>query len=371
MSFVVTDASEVRHPDSFVISRRLRQLLSLFDDSDISVIGAAGRAMDALSKTLTKEQMEGLSVSLRRSVESMGSPGTEIAGFAVPGALKPILPILIQGLLAGTNEQREQSAFGLGDIVERTAVDALKPYVTQITGPLIRIIAERYPAPVKAAILSTLTVLLTRVPQFVRPFLPQLQRTFVKNLSDTTSSTIRNRAAVGLGVLMGLQPRIDPLITELANGAGHDEAEVRDAMVNALGAVVASGGANMGPAARDLVANLVQNAADEPGMEAYNAAVARILAAMVQHSMTHAEPLLSMILETKASHFNSICLAACVERAPQQLYTMTSPSKVVGRILKNVISDVPGVTRPAREAREMLKKVSPWSEDEEIQARLA
>lgn len=113
---------------------RLRQLVSLLDDSQENVVDAAGRAIEALSKTLTKDQMEALSVPLRRTIESGSAAGQTIAGFCRPGGLKPILPILIQGLLAGTNEQREQSAYGLGDIVERTATDALKPYVTQITG---------------------------------------------------------------------------------------------------------------------------------------------------------------------------------------------------------------------------------------------
>lgn len=31
--------------------------------------------------------------------------------------------IFLQGLLAGTAEQREQSAYGLGDLVERTSPD--------------------------------------------------------------------------------------------------------------------------------------------------------------------------------------------------------------------------------------------------------
>lgn len=113
---------------------RLRQLLSLFEDSDEGVVAAAWGALEAFGKTLSKDQMESLSVPLRRTIESTGAPGHEVAGFCRPNGLKPILPILTQGLLAGTNEQREQSAFGLGDVVQRTAVDALKPYTTQITG---------------------------------------------------------------------------------------------------------------------------------------------------------------------------------------------------------------------------------------------
>lgn len=57
--------------------------------------------------------------------------------------------------------------------------------------------------------LGTLTILLQRVPHLVRPFQPQLQRTFVKSLSDTASISIRNSAAEGLGVLMVSQTRVD------------------------------------------------------------------------------------------------------------------------------------------------------------------
>jgi hypothetical protein len=46
----------------------------------------------------------------------------------------------------------------------------------------------------------------------VKPFLPQLQRTFARGLADTTSETLRNRAAKGLGILITLTPRVDPLI---------------------------------------------------------------------------------------------------------------------------------------------------------------
>jgi hypothetical protein len=50
--------------------------------------------------------------------------------------------------------------------------------------------------------LSTLTVLLEEVPQLVRPFHPQLTRTFVKSASDPAALSVRNRAAAGLGELM-------------------------------------------------------------------------------------------------------------------------------------------------------------------------
>ena len=121
---------------------RLRQILSLYEDGPAQVEDPAIRAMEALSKTLTKDQMEHLSVPLRRIVENTGSQDSPVSGFSHPGGLKPILPIFIQALLAGTNEQREQSAYGLGEIVERTTADGIKAYVTQITGQVYCLFAK-------------------------------------------------------------------------------------------------------------------------------------------------------------------------------------------------------------------------------------
>ena len=63
-----------------------------------------------------------------------------------------------------------------------------------------------------AAILLTLNSLLQKIPTYLKPFLPQLQRTFAKSLADTTSELLRTRAAKALGTLITLTPRIDPLI---------------------------------------------------------------------------------------------------------------------------------------------------------------
>ena len=169
---------------------------------------------------------------------------------------------------------------------------------------------------------------------------------------------------------MGLQPRVDPLIIELVNGASHDEQDIRDSMVNALSMVTISGGQNSGSAARQMIAELVQNTLQEPGKDYFNAAIARTLAAMLTHDMSQAEPLLASILEGKATPLSSMTILECVERAPEQLY-QTGSSKVVSRILRNVINEHPGIARPAREARDLLKKTAPWSADDDVQVRLA
>jgi hypothetical protein len=56
----------------------------------------------------------------------------------------------------GNADVRETSAFALGNIVDRTCLEALKPFVIQITGPLIRVIGDKFNPNVKTAILKTL-----------------------------------------------------------------------------------------------------------------------------------------------------------------------------------------------------------------------
>ncbi|KAG7439061.1 uncharacterized protein BT62DRAFT_823082, partial [Guyanagaster necrorhizus] len=71
----------------------------------------------------------------------------------------------------------------------------------------------------KTAILSALTSMLEHIPVFMKLFHPQLQRVFVKGISDLTSIVVRNRAAKVLGVLMKSQPRVDAVVMELIAGA--------------------------------------------------------------------------------------------------------------------------------------------------------
>lgn len=57
-----------------------------------------------------------------------------------------------------------------------------------ISSPLIRIVGDRFPWQVKSAILSTLSIMIRKGGIALKPFLPQLQTTFVKCLQDNTRS---------------------------------------------------------------------------------------------------------------------------------------------------------------------------------------
>ncbi|KAG9537453.1 ARM repeat-containing protein, partial [Aureobasidium melanogenum] len=211
----------------------IRTLLISFDDSDAEVVKAAWTALSALTGCLRKEEMESLVFSTRQTLNQVGVAGHNLPGFSLPKGINAILPIFLQGLMNGSAEQRTASALAISDIIDRTSADALKPFVTQITGPLIRVVSERS-VEVKAAILFTLNNLLEKIPAFLKPFLPQLQRTFAKSLADTSSEILRIRAAKALGTLITLTPRIDPLIAELITGSKTADIGVRNAMLKAL-----------------------------------------------------------------------------------------------------------------------------------------
>jgi hypothetical protein len=121
----------------------IRVLLISFDDSDKDVVKAAWEALSELTKRLRKEEMEGLVISTRQVLQQVGVPGSDLPGFLLPKGINAILPIFLQGLMNGTPDQRTQAALAISDIIDRTSPESLKPFVTNITGPLIRVVSER------------------------------------------------------------------------------------------------------------------------------------------------------------------------------------------------------------------------------------
>jgi hypothetical protein len=262
------------HPDL------IRTLLISFDDSDAEVVKAAWSALSALTARLRKEEMESLVFSTRQTLNHVGVAGHSLPGFSLPKGINAILPIFLQGLMNGSAEQRTAAALAISDIIDRTSADSLKPFVTQITGPLIRVVSERS-VEVKAAILFTLNNLLEKIPAFLKPFLPQLQRTFAKSLADTSSEILRIRAAKALGTLITLTPRIDPLIAELITGSKTADTGVKNAMLKALYDVVVKCGSSMNEASRTGILSLIDSDTGDSD-EASAITNARLLGALIK-----------------------------------------------------------------------------------------
>ncbi|EJT96915.1 ARM repeat-containing protein [Dacryopinax primogenitus] len=348
----------------------IRQLVTMLDDREQSVVDSAAISLDTLVKTTDKDELESMVVPMRRTLESLGAPGRHVPGFTNTKGIAPLVPIILTGLTGGTNEQKEQAAYAIGDIVERASEPAIKPYVVQLTGPLIRVItqATTFPPQVKSAILSSLTIMLTTIPTFVKPFFPQLQRTFIKSASDPASLSVRNRAAVALGVLMALQTRVDPVVTELMTGARSGEPEIRSSMAVALAAVVKGAGKSVGEVARSSLLELVSDTFAEPVTESYNSAIADLFAALALHdeSLTRSLAEAQLTPQTPPSAMASLSIVSFLETVPDAFYTYNIVPGVVRKVIVSINMDTPAISRPAREARELLKNTAPYVDDETV-----
>ncbi|KAJ4375282.1 translational activator of GCN4 [Neocucurbitaria cava] len=298
----------------------IRALLISFDDSDKEVVKAAWTALSTLTtKRLRKEEMESLVVSTRQTLNQIGVAGADLPGFSLPKGINAILPIFLQGLMNGSVDQRTQAALAISDIIDRTSAKALQPFVTQITGPLIRVVTERS-TEVKAAILLTLNNLLEKIPTFLKPFLPQLQRTFAKSLADTSSDVLRARAAKALGTLIKLTPRVDPLIAELVTGSKTADEAVKTAMLKALFEVVSKAGKNMNEASRNAILSLIDTEADDSN-DAMAITNARLLGALISclPEDIAASLLKSRVLTTHYNKASVLALNAILLDAPEAL----------------------------------------------------
>ena len=297
----------------------IRALLISFDDRDSEVVKAAWMALSELTKHLKKEEMEALVFSTRQVLQHVGVVGSNLPGFGLPKGINAILPIFLQSLMNGTSDQKIQSALAIGDICDRTSGESLKPFVTQITGPLIRVVSERS-VDVKAAILLTLNNLLEKIPTFLKPFLPQLQRTFAKSLADPGSEVLRSRAAKALGTLITLTPRVDPLVSELLAGATTSDAGVRNAMLKALYEVISKAGANLSEASRAGILNLIDSEAEDNdiSMAITNA---RLLGALVKNVSPEAAAALikHRVMTNHSSQSSVLALNAVLLEAPESV----------------------------------------------------
>lgn len=319
----------------------IRALLTAFDDSDAEVVKAAWAALSALTQRLRKEEMESLVVSTRQTLNHVGVPGHSLPGFSLPKGINAVLPIFLQGLMNGSAEQRTQAALAISDLIDRTSPDSLKPFVTQITGPLIRVVSERS-VDLKAAILLTLNNLLEKIPTFLKPFLPQLQRTFAKSLADTSSELLRTRAAKALGTLITMTPRIDPLIAELVTGSKTSDTGVRNAMLKALYEVVSKAGSNMNDVSRSSILSLIDSDSGDAD-DAMNITNARLLGALIKvlPPDTARDLIKSRVLTNHFTHSSVLALNSVLLEAPEALTQGN-----LGDITPNIIVQGIGSSQP-------------------------
>ncbi|XP_057476445.1 protein ILITYHIA-like isoform X2 [Actinidia eriantha] len=218
-------------------------LIILLNDSDSTTVAVAWEALSRVFTSVPKEVLPSYIKLVRDAVSTSRDKER--------GKRKG-------GLISGSAEQREQAAQGLGELVEVTSEQALKEFVILITGPLIRIIGDRFPWKVKSTILSTLSIMIRKGGMALKPFLPQLQTTFIKCLQDNTR-TVRSHAAVALGKLSALSTRVDPLVGDLVSSLQASDGGVREAILTALKGVLEYAGKSVSSTFRTRVYTVLKD----------------------------------------------------------------------------------------------------------------
>jgi hypothetical protein len=167
-------------------------------------------------------------------------PRESVPALCLKNGINPFIPIYQFCLMNGSQEAREDAAHSIGELVTLTDLESFKPHVIKVTGPLIRIVGDRFHEGIRSAILDTLGIILRKAGNLLKPFVPQLQTTFVKALQDPALS-VRDAASKSLGNLMALNiKKSSSLIEELVsivNTAGQDpeiSASVIKSMISIL-----------------------------------------------------------------------------------------------------------------------------------------
>uniref|UniRef100_A0A8D8V396 eIF-2-alpha kinase activator GCN1 n=1 Tax=Cacopsylla melanoneura TaxID=428564 RepID=A0A8D8V396_9HEMI len=225
----------------------LRGLIFLLTDQDHTVLVTAWEALGAVIKTIDAKELPGYVQDIRQSVRfamtdiranAQDGETPLLPGFCLPKGITPVLPVFREAILNGEPEVKESAALGLGEVIACTSPDVLQSSVVNITGPLIRILGDRFNWNVKAAVLQTLAMLLSKVGIMLKQFLPQLQTTFLKALYDQ-NRVVRLRAAHALSHLIPMHNKPDAIYTELVNGIkSTEDPGTRETMLQALRGVI-------------------------------------------------------------------------------------------------------------------------------------
>ncbi|KZS15891.1 Translational activator GCN1 [Daphnia magna] len=358
------------------VAQLLRGLIHLLTDTDPGVLNPALEALNSVIKTLDATQQMAHVGDLRQAVrfamsDLKGQPF--LPGCCLAKGIAPLLPVYREAILNGPPEMKEQAAQGLGELIKLTSPEALKPSVVAITGPLIRILGDRFAFGVKVAVLETLALLLAKVGALLKPFLPQLQTTFVKSLSDPNRQ-VRLKAATALSHLIVIHTRADPLFNELYTTIKTtDDSSIRETSLQALRGVITPAGDKMSEPIRKSILATLQTMLSHPEDTTRSAAAGCLgallrrlpadeLESIVNECLIHDDPSLDWTLR----HGKSAVLSVAMKEAAEQVYTPQWRDKLHRVLLSYLAADrIPIVSNSIRAIgflfRHLMTSTSPVS----------
>ena len=174
-----------------------------------------------------------------------------LPAFTMKDGLKPLFLMLQKGIMVASAERKADCASLICDLVQYAPAENVRLYALQVTGPLIRIIGDKYPPEVRVTIFRALNLLLAKSGDALRPFLPQLQTTFIRALKDS-SKGVREQGGEALVHVIRLSNRIDNVVNDLSNDV-ENSTEIRESVMTSLKAIMASVGERLQPATRTTV----------------------------------------------------------------------------------------------------------------------
>ncbi|CAF3563233.1 unnamed protein product [Rotaria sp. Silwood1] len=212
--------------------------INLFNDENEQILNTAWDCVDAIIKDMDQLELQKRLPVVRQALRIAQSNSRErgrLVGLCIPKkGIGCILPIYKECILNGPPELRESGANGLNEAINLSDAEALKSSIMNVTGPLIRVLGERFSTDIKVAILETLSTFMGKVGVQLKPFLPQLQPTLLKGLNDPARQ-VRVKAGNALGLLSQIHVRIDPIFIELLNGLKmNDDSSFKETYLLAL-----------------------------------------------------------------------------------------------------------------------------------------
>ncbi|XP_043967606.1 eIF-2-alpha kinase activator GCN1 [Gambusia affinis] len=334
-------------------SAHIRTLLSglirLLNDSNPDVLSQSWDTINSITKKLDASSQLALIDDLHRDIKAVAADvkGQHLPGFCLPKkGVTCILSVLREGVLTGSPEQKEEAAKALGGVIKLTSPEALRPSVVNITGPLIRILGDRFAWTVKSALLETLTLLLAKVGIALKPFLPQLQTTFLKALQDS-SRAVRLRAAEALGQLVSIHTKVDPLFTEQLSAIRNaEDSGVRETMLQALRFVIQGAGSKVDPTIRKNITTTLLGMLghDEDATRMASAGCIGELCAFLSEEELKSVLLQHILADMSGvdwmvRHGRSLALAIAVKSAPEKLCGKDYCDTVTEMVLTNATAD--------------------------------
>ncbi|XP_050428073.1 eIF-2-alpha kinase activator GCN1 isoform X2 [Adelges cooleyi] len=334
---------------SSCVPKLLHGIIFQFKDSDEKNLQLAWEALNAVCKSVDTKQSNHLIFEIRQAIKFVMSDNKNLEhlpGFCISKGADPFVPIFREAILSGSPEIKEQAAQGWGEVVKVTAKEGLTSPVLNMTGPLIRILNERYTWSIKSAILETVALLLAKTGSNLKQFLPQLQTTFLKSLQDPNRQ-VRLKAANALSHLIVVHSRTETIFVDLHSGVKNSEdMAIKETMLQALRGVISPAGDKMSDQVRRTVFMTLREGLGNPE-DSIRSGTAGCLGALCkwlspeQLNVALNDHILvdDISLDPVLRHGRSSALFVALKESADSVYSAQYSDKILKTILSHLQSD--------------------------------